>query len=145
LDALPEFFGWLEGARIPEVPESYAAPSETILRERTLRMPIRTALQSHIEVIRFAAANRLCVDLDYRDSTRRIEPYSLRRTQDDNIILHAWSVDKDQHRSYRVDRIQGARSTNEVFVPRYAIELTPSGVFAKLLAEREGFEHSVLS
>jgi predicted nucleotidyltransferase component of viral defense system len=145
LDALPEFFGWLEGARIPEVPESYAAPSETILRERTLRMPIRTALQSHIEVIRFAAANRLCVDLDYRDSTRRIEPYSLRRTQDDNIILHAWSVDKDQHRSYRVDRIQGARSTNEVFVPRYAIELTPSGVFAKLLAEREGFEHSVFS
>ncbi len=127
-DVLPEFFDWLEGGRVPEIPASYAvAPGETILRDRTLRIPVRPALQSHLEVIRFAAANRLCVDLDYQDSTRRIEPYSLRRTKDDNIILHAWSVDKDAHRSYRVDRIQGARTTSQVFTPRYAVELTPSG------------------
>ena len=127
-DVLPEFFGWLEGGRVPEIPASYAvAPGETILRDRTLRIPVRPALQSHLEVIRFAAANRLCVDLDYQGSIRRIEPYSLRRTKDDNIIVHAWSVDKDAHRSYRVDRIQGARTTSQVFTPRYAVELTPSG------------------
>lgn len=125
---LPEFFAWLEGGRAPAVLASYtAAPGETILRERTLRLPLRPATQSHIEVIRFAAANRLCVDLDYQGSTRRIEPYSLRRTQESNIILHAWNVDSDAHRSYRVDRIEGARTTNQVFAPRYAIELTPSG------------------
>ena len=126
--ALPEFFRWLESSLAPEIPASYAAaPGETILRERTLRLPVAPALQSHLEVIRFAAANQLCVDLDYHGSTRRIEPYWLRRTKDDNIILHAWSIDSDTHRSYRIDRIQDARTTNQTFTPRYAIELTPSG------------------
>jgi predicted nucleotidyltransferase component of viral defense system len=127
-EALPELFRWLEGGRAPEIPASYAAaPGETILRERTLRLPVRPALQSHIEVIRFAAGNRLCVDLRYQGRTRRIEPYSLRRTRDDNIILHAWNIDSNGHRSYRVDRIEGARITNQVFIPRYAVELIPSG------------------
>jgi predicted nucleotidyltransferase component of viral defense system len=126
-EVLPEFFSWLESGIAPVVPASYPGAGETILRERTLRLPVRPALQSHLEIIRFAAANRLCVDLDYQGSTRRIEPYSLRRTKDENIVLHAWNTDSDAHRSYRVDRIQGARVTDQIFAPRYAVELTPSG------------------
>jgi predicted nucleotidyltransferase component of viral defense system len=127
-DALPEFFSWLESGIAPQIPASYAAaPGETILRERTVRLPVRPALQSHLEVIRFAAANRLCVDLDYQGSTRRIEPYSLRRTKENNIVLHAWDTNKNGHRSYRVDRMEAARVTSQVFTPRYAVELTPSG------------------
>ena len=83
-------------------------------------------MQAHLDVIRFGAANRLCVDLLYQGSTRRIEPYSLRRTFEGNVILHAHNRDKNAHRSYRLDRIQGARVTNESFIPRFAIELTPS-------------------
>ena len=54
--------------------------------ERALRLPIAPARQAHVEVIRFAAANRLLVELDYRDvegqrTTRIVEPYSLRQTQ----------------------------------------------------------------
>jgi predicted nucleotidyltransferase component of viral defense system len=127
-DVVPEFFVWLESGLAPEIPASYAtAPGETILRARTLRLPITPMQQSHLEVIRFTAANRLCVDLDYQGGSRRIEPYSLRRTKDGKVILHAWSIDSDAHRSYRIDRIQGARTTNQVFTPRYAIELTPTG------------------
>lgn len=131
--ALPEFFSWLGGAAAPAIPAAYTmAAGETVLRKRTLRLPVSGRAQSDLEVIRFAAANRLCVELDYTDesgrrSTRTIEPYSLRRTQDDNIILHTWNADQDQHRSYRVDRIRGVRTTNRSFTPRYAIELTPSG------------------
>ena len=36
-------------------------------------------VSSPLEAIRFAAANRLCVDLHYLGGVRRIEPYSLRR------------------------------------------------------------------
>lgn len=136
-EALPEFFSWLEGAMVPEIPASYpAAPKETILRERTVRLPVAPAQRSHLEVIRFCAANRLCVDLDYRGDTRRIEPYSLRRTQDGNVILHAWSVDKNAHRSYRVDRTEGARTSGQTFTPRYAVELTPSGPVSILPTQR---------
>ena len=127
-DTLPEFFSWLETGLAPEILASYtAAPGETVLREHTLTLPLRSSLRSHLEVIRFAAANRLCVDLDYQQKTRRIEPYSLRRTKDNNIILHAWNIDSDAHRSYRVDRVNGAHITEQVFTPRYAIELTPAG------------------
>lgn len=49
------------------------------------------------------------------------------RNKDGNIILHAHNRDKDEHRSYRVDRIQGAEVTSQSFVPRFEIELTPSG------------------
>jgi predicted nucleotidyltransferase component of viral defense system len=144
-DVLPEFFAWLESGLAPEIPASYAAaPGETILRERTLRLPVAPIFQSHLEVIRFAAANRLCVDLEYKGSTRRIEPYSLRRTKDDNIILHAWDTNKDGHRSYRVDRIQGASTTNQVFNPRYAVELTPSGPVAIPPTERRSSDDSGL-
>ena len=135
-EALPEFFAWLSGAQAPAIPAAYTmAPGESVIRERTLRLPVGSRVQSELEVIRFAAANRLCVELDYTDergrrTTRLIEPYSLRRTQDDNIILHAWNLDRDAHRSYRVDRIQGARTTGRIFTPRYAVELTPSGPVA---------------
>jgi predicted DNA-binding transcriptional regulator YafY len=83
-------------------------------------------------VIRFAASNHLLVDLDYRDeagtrSTRAIEPYSLRRTKEGNIILCAVNVEKKEVHSYRVERIQGATIMSRGFTPRFQIELTPSG------------------
>ncbi len=85
-----------------------------------------------IEMIRFAAANRLCVNLDYIDqhgsrSTRLIEPYSLRRTRAGDVLLYAVCVDDGQDCSYRLDRILGAQIVQRNFVPRYRIELTPAG------------------
>ncbi|KAB1082569.1 WYL domain-containing protein [Neorhizobium galegae] len=125
---LPEFFAWLEGGSAPVIPAAYASASgEILIRERALRLPIGLPGQSALEIIRFAAANRLIVELHYQGGTRRIEPYSLRQTQDGNVVLHAWNIDRNEHRSYRVDRIEGARSTNQTFTPRYAVELTPSG------------------
>lgn len=145
---LPEFFAWLAGTATPAVPAAYRlAPGESVIRERTLRLPFGSQVQSALEIIRFAAANRLCVDLDYVDergrrSARVIESYSLRRTQEGNIVLHAWNVDRDQHRSYRVDRIRGARTTNRSFTPRYAIELTPGGPVLVTPTQRSSSDRS---
>lgn len=132
-EALPEFFGWLASTSIPTM----VAPYPLAAGDEVLRMPagaFRAPGRStpFIEVIRFAAANQLCVDLDYIDEqgrrdTRTIEPYSLRRTQEGDIVLHAIRSQNQQHRSYRVDRIRGARITQQTFIPRYAVELTPTG------------------
>lgn len=132
-DALPEFFGWLAGTRAPVAVGPYPlAAGDQVLRipAGAFRLPGRST--PFIEVIRFAAANRLCVDLDYvseegRRDTRTIEPYSLRRTQEGNVVLHSVRSQNQQHRSYRVDRIVGARITQQTFIPRYAVELTPTG------------------
>jgi hypothetical protein len=135
-DALPEFFGWLAGTRAPVA----AAPYPMAAGDQLLRMPaggfrFPGRSTSFIEVIRFAAANYLCVDLDYVDErgrrdTRTIEPYSLRRTLEGNTVLKAVRAQDRLDRSYRVDRIVGARITQQVFVPRYAVELTPIGPLA---------------
>lgn len=127
-DELPAFFAWLESGAAPVVPVAFATRAgETVLRDRLLRLPVSGGAQSALEVIRFAGANHLLVELDYQGSTRRIEPYSLRRSREGNITLEAHNVDRNEHRSYRVDRIEGAHFTNQAFVPRWAIELTPTG------------------
>lgn len=130
-DALTPFFDWILSGVIPARREAYAlAAGETVLRERRLHLPVSGSAQSALEIIRFAAANRLLVELQYQGSVRRIEPYSLRRTSEGNIVLHATRANNGEHRSYRLDRIQGARVTNQSFVPRYEIELTPAGPLA---------------
>ena len=142
-DVLPGFFAWLQTGVAPAVPATYRmAAGETVLRDRTLRLPISGRAQAYLEIIRFAAANRLCVDLEYGGTDRRIEPYSLRRTRDDNIVLHATRASDGEHRSYRVDRIEGARTTGQSFIPRFAIELSPQGpaVIAPTAARSEGSE-----
>ena len=42
-------------------------------------------------------------------------------------MLDAIRSDSGEHRSYRVDRMQGATVTSQVFAPRYAVELTSTG------------------
>lgn len=131
---LPGVFDWLHG-----VAEKIARPSLQMYTpgvgavDETWRPPSMShAWHAAIpfEIIRFAAANRLCVDLTYQGTRRLIEPYSLRRTQDGNLLLYAVKHETGEPRSYRVDRIQGAEATQVSFIPRYLIELTPSGVIS---------------
>jgi predicted nucleotidyltransferase component of viral defense system len=79
-----------------------------------------------LELIRYAGANRMKVEVDYRPERGRIgprvvEPYSLRRTREGNIVLFVVN-DRGLLRTYRVDRIAGARPTTETFTPRYQVE-----------------------
>jgi predicted nucleotidyltransferase component of viral defense system len=132
-DELPGFFEWLGERERPPAPPPY----ELAAGEQVIRPALGTLAaqglpgSASLERIRFAAVNRLCVDLDYtaldgRRSVRRIEPYSLRRTQEGNVVLHALRADSGSHRSYRVERINAATVSNQVFVAKYAIELSPA-------------------
>jgi predicted nucleotidyltransferase component of viral defense system len=134
LSELPALFSWIEGGRQPAIPAAYPlSAGDMVIRPPAGAISIPgLASSAPIEVIRFAASNRLCVELDYVDEQgnrglRVIEPYSLRRTQAGDIVLHAVRADNLQHRGYRVDRIRGARTTQRSFTPRYAVELTPTG------------------
>ncbi len=126
--ALPEIFAWINSqAEAPQRLPMEPGSNGVALRARVLPMGIPGRSRSTLEIIRFAAANHLCVDLKYDRSVRRIEPYSLRQTADGNFVLHAVRSDSGEHRSYRVDRMKGASVTDQAFAPRYLVELTPSG------------------
>jgi predicted nucleotidyltransferase component of viral defense system len=127
-DALSEIFAWINGeADAPQRVPIEPGANGVAFRARVLPMGIPVRSRSTLEIIRFAAANHLCVDLTYDRSVRRIEPYSLRQTADGNFVLHAVRSDSGEHRSYRVDRMQSASVTAQAFDPRYLVELTPSG------------------
>ena len=127
-DALPEIFNWiLSGAPVPQRALIQRGTGEVSVRTRVLPINIPLRSRSDLEIIRFAAANYLCVDLTYDGRVRRIEPYSLRQTAEGNYVLGAIRSDSGEYRSYRVDRVQGARVTSQVFTPRYAVELTSTG------------------
>lgn len=122
-DELPEVFNWLYQA-VEKAPQP-SIPVVSALIDETWRAPAMAQawhMETPLEIIRFAAANRLCVDLAYQGTYRLIEPYSLRRTKDGNLLLYAVKHNTGEDRSYRVDRIQGAKVTDTPFRPRYAVE-----------------------
>ena len=131
-NALPEIFAWLEGAVAQPLAAMRIGTGETLIRDRVVGLAAGSRGQNFVEMIRFAAANRLLVEIDYRDkqgkqSARVVEPYSLRRSQAGDVLLMAVRSDNGESRSYLVDSILGVRATQTSFTPRFPIELTPSG------------------
>lgn len=125
---LPEVFEWLYRAVEKEAPPVISAGGQAI--DTTWQPPVMAQAwhtAAPMEIIRYAAANRLCVNLTYQGSRRLIEPYSLRRTRDGNLLLYAVKHDTREDRSYRVDRIQGAEVTKIPFTPKYTVELSAAG------------------
>jgi predicted nucleotidyltransferase component of viral defense system len=125
-DALDDVFAWLRGARpapaLPRAENSDVDPAWT--PPRAIASWRRGA---PLELIRFAGANRLRVEVDYRAERGRrgpriVEPYAIRMSKDGHLLLFVVN-DRGELRSYRVDRIAGARVVDQVFRPRYAVEL----------------------
>ena len=133
---LPDVFDWLHSKVEQPVLAGFAVGADT---DTSWRMPAMASswrnlgIGAPMEVIRFAAANRLCIQLDYRKVSGErtqpvIEPYSLRRTRDGNYLLYGVKADTGEDRSYRVDRISGATVTQRSFTARYVVELTETGI-----------------
>ncbi len=124
---LPGLFDWLEGRSQPEELAAIARGAD----EEPGWAPPPTVWTwgagVSLETVRFAAANRLCVELGYQRRVRVIEPYSLRRTRDGYLLLHAVKSDTREHRSYRVDRMESVRVTTRPFRPVYAVEFASMG------------------
>lgn len=141
---LPRVFDWLHEAEpepaLPGIGPGVRQPVATIDAGWTAPpMAMRWGYAIPLEVIRFAGANRLLVEIDYETergerSARTIEPYALRRTQSGDVLLFAVRRDTGATRSYRVDRIRGVRVLRQSYRPRFAIELTAGGSLPQLLA-----------
>ena len=122
-EVLPELFAWLEGseeaAALPTaiatepVEDGWAPPATVFSWGQGVA----------IEPIRFAAANRLCVELGYGGSVREIEPYALRRSKAGATLLVAVKTVTRETRTYRIDRIQSVTVSRKPFKPVYEIEI----------------------
>lgn len=124
-NAVPEVFAWLEGREAAVVVAAIRTAGDLDLSWTP--PPTATMWGFRVEPIRFAGANHLCVELGYGGEVRLIEPYSLRRTREGALLLYALRHEDRALRSYRVDRIQTVRVTNQVFQPTYRIEFAATG------------------
>jgi len=121
---IKNLFNWLRGVQLSD---DELLPIES--KEEWSPPPIEwlPGEDEKLEPVRFAAVNRLCLDLGYKGSNRMIEPYSLRRTRAGRILLFAIRTDTRALRSYRIDRIQSVKVTHEAFIPVNKIEFSPEG------------------
>ncbi len=121
-----DLFAWLETViKAPALPQMCFASDEEVPVRTGAAVPMQVwHTPVPLETIRFAAANHLCVKLGYKGTQRIIEPYSLRRTRDGHLVLHAIRVDNREHRAYRVDQIQSVQATTQPFKPVYKVEFS---------------------
>ena len=145
LQALPPFESFWE-----ELPESFdwLYATETISRKTLNTIPPQqgsisskgptdlwhydapTQQLSLLERIQFAAANHLCIEMQYRrgdgiQHTYLIEPYALNTTSQGHLLLHAIKHETQKIRAFRTDRIISAKITETTFKPSYRIDLIP--------------------
>ncbi len=126
-EELSHVFDWLLRGAVPVQPQPVAMLPEEDAQWTAPATAQAWGMRVPLEIIRFAGANHLCVKLGYQGSLRTIEPYSLRRTKEGNLLLHAIRTDNREPRAYRVDKIESAEVIQQTFTPVYAVELTPSG------------------
>ncbi len=81
-----------------------------------------------MDQIRYAARNRLCIEIEYHGFKRLVEPYSLRRPGTGNLLLYVFELEKghartNDIRSYKINEIVSAEVKQQAFSPRYVVEL----------------------
>lgn len=138
-EELPNIFDWLNGVSVPAIVAAMKADAGEDLTWSPPPMVWQWGLGVPLESVRFAAVNHLCVELGYDHSVRLIEPYSLRRTKEGELVLHAIKVDTGEPRGYRVDRIESIKVTTRTFKPRFEIEFgATGGIHAKPTERKSG-------
>ncbi len=81
-----------------------------------------------IEIIKQAARSRNVLKIVYREKDgtsegwRYVEPYSFSHDQGEDGLF-AWDVAKSGIRRFSLDRINDVQITDEVYRPRYEIEI----------------------
>jgi len=76
-----------------------------------------------LEIVRFAGANRLLVEFACAGRSRRVEPYSLRRSSSGRLLLYGWEAAADQVEVFDVAEMGDVRGTSTPFTPRFRLEL----------------------
>lgn len=138
---LPNVFDWLYGENITlpgnSIPQNFSDDIDhswhppSMIQAWHMNVPI--------ELIRYAGANQLCLEIGYNNKVRLIEPYNLQKTQAGYLVLKAIEQNANEWKSFRLDRIQKLQVTKISFKPQAAILLTP---FVGISAQPTSSKHT---
>ena len=123
---LDPFFQWIEGSLIEQQLVSLSELDGEIFQPD--RISSAYSINAVIHKIQFAAANRVCIELQYHNKTRIIEPLSFRQAKSGNKVFYGFEKDRDSPKSFSLSKIQAVTITNLSYRERqYPIEINASG------------------
>jgi len=123
---LPAFFDWLTGLQPAKTLESYPKRVGEILFHPG-RISSAFNIEPTLQRIQFAAANRVCVSLNYHGKLRIIEPLSFRRSSEGNRLFYGYEREASHVKAYSLHKIESVEVTNLNYVEKYPVEITATG------------------
>jgi hypothetical protein len=146
LASLSETVRWLLGGPAPAPPpvvpgragehtvEPVRFARPVLARQLGLGAPVALpawqseAYGSGMDRVRYAARNRLLIQVRYHGVQRLVEPYSLRRPRTGNLLLYVYEVGRgagpgEGVKAFKVAEIDSVALTDQPFTPRYLVEL----------------------
>jgi predicted nucleotidyltransferase component of viral defense system len=114
------------------VPKEHLIPPYTVTTGQRLGVgrasPHLGLNRPSLDIIRFAARNRLKVAITYKGIRRVVEPYSLRRLRTGNTLLYVYELERGSGpgggiKAFNVALLGDAEALSETFHARYVVEL----------------------
>lgn len=125
LAAVPERAGEVA---VPPIRFAIPQPARAALRARSPQRWPEGVFGGTMDRVRYAARNRLLVQVAYHGVSRLVEPYSIRMPGTGNLLLYVFEVQRGGGpggglKAFKVAEIGTATLTNRPFNPRYVVEL----------------------
>jgi predicted nucleotidyltransferase component of viral defense system len=123
---LPPFFEWLSSTLQEEKVVRFGGSDEVVFQPG--RIVNAYSIDLVLQRIQFAAANRVCIKLTYKDKHRTIEPLSFRRARNGNRLFYGHEREENKVKAFTLNKIQGVEITNQPYTEKfYPVEISASG------------------
>lgn len=122
------FFDWLVGSL--QENRTVEQTSADFVTFQPGRVTSAYSINSVIQKIQFAAANRVCVKLTYSGKERTVEPLSFRKSQDGNRLFYGFEREDGHAKAFSLSRIQNLTITNIPYTEKYPVEISAAGSVA---------------
>lgn len=120
---LPKLFEWMRGEKSKTSLMPIRLPDNIDSNWQLPRMIQPWQMHVPIELVRYAGANHLCIEIYYEENKQLIEPYDLKKTIEGLFLLMAAEHDSGKVREYFIDKIKSLEITQKKFCPRFVIGL----------------------
>ncbi len=125
---LSPFFDWLKGQLSESKIVSVSAKDEEIFHPGRVIDAHSTNFLLH--KIQFAAANRVCIKLEYKNKTRTVEPLSFRTSRIGNRLFYGFEREANHAKAYSISNIQSIEITNIAYAEKFPVEISSSGAIS---------------
>ncbi len=143
LGDLRPFFDWLDSQLLEDTMEVYGKSDEVLFQPG--RVASAYTVDGILQKIQFAAANRLCINLQYSDKFRTVEPLSFRTAKSGNKLFYGYERDAEHAKAYSLSKVQSVEVTSLPYNEKYPVEISATGTISMPPIRRESNSSSPFS